>query len=187
MTLDINSNYELENSCYSEHNILIYDDLYTLREIYCRSAKNALEKNNEIMLIVSTYETPKTVREMLTEYEIDVKKYESNGSLVIIDSVRAYQMVTFYGVLRLIQLLAERAQKDAKAGVFSLADMGSFFLFDREKELVSYELSIPKTTDLRLKAFCCYHKNDFSLRLTKDQQAQLINHHNKTINSSIFY
>jgi hypothetical protein len=75
MTLDINSNNELENSCYSEHNILIYDDLYRLREIYCRSAKIALEKNNEIMPIVSTYETPKTVREMLTEYEIDVKKY----------------------------------------------------------------------------------------------------------------
>ena len=96
-------------------------------------------------------------------------------------------MVTFNGVLRFIQLLAERAQKDAKAGVFSLADMGSFFLFDREKELVSYELSIPKTADLRLKAFCCYHKNDFSLTLTKGQKAQLINHHNKTINSSILY
>ena len=75
MTLDIDSNYELENSCYSEHNILIYDDLYTLREVYCRSAKNGLEKNNEIMLIVSSYGTPKTVREMLTEFEIDVKKY----------------------------------------------------------------------------------------------------------------
>ena len=73
MTLDINSNYQLENSCYIKHNILIYDVLYTLREIYYRSAKDALEKNNEIMLIVSTYETPKTVREMLTEYEIDVK------------------------------------------------------------------------------------------------------------------
>ena len=83
-------------------------------------------------------------------------------------------------------MLAERAQKDAKAGVFSLADMGSFFLFDREKESVSYELSIPKTKDLRLKDFCCYHKNKFSLRLTKDQQAHLINHHNKTINYSIF-
>lgn len=47
------------------------------------------------MPIVSTYETPKTVGEMLTEYEIDVKKYESNGSLVIIDSVHAYQMVHF--------------------------------------------------------------------------------------------
>ncbi len=73
MTLDINSNYQLENSCYSEYNILVYDDLYTLNEIYYKSAKNALENRNGIMLIVSTYETPKTVREMLTEYEIDVK------------------------------------------------------------------------------------------------------------------
>ena len=88
---------------------------------------------------------------------------ESNGSLVIIDSFSAYQIVTFYGVLRLKQFLAERAQKDSKAGVFSLADMGSFFLFNTEKEFASYELSIPKTTDLRLKAICCYHKNDFSL------------------------
>ena len=100
------------------------------------------------MLIVSTYETPKTVREMFTEYEIERKKYESNGSLVIIDSVSAYQMATFYGVLRLIHLSAERAQKDAKARIFSLADMGSLFLFDRQKEMVSYELSITKTTDL---------------------------------------
>ena len=139
------------------------------------------------MLIVSTYETPKTVREMFTEYEIERKKYESNGSLVKIDSVSAYQMVTFYGVLRLIQLSAERAQKDAKARVFSLADIGSLFLFDRQKELVSYELSITKITDLGLKVFCCYHKNDFSLRLTKDQQAHLINHHNKIIISLILY
>jgi hypothetical protein len=65
--------------------------------------------------------------------------------------------------------------------------MGSFFLFSRENELVNYELSIPKTIDIRVKAFCCYHKNDFSLRLTKDQQRQLIYHHHRTINSSIFY
>jgi hypothetical protein len=187
MTLDLNSNYQLENSCYGDHSIIIYDDLYTLREVYCRSAKKALEKNNEIMLIVTTYETPNTVREMLGEYEVDVKKYESHGSLVIIDSVQAYQVVTFYGVLRLIQLLANRAQKDGKDGIFSLADMGSFFLFDREKELVNYEVSIPKTVDIRLKGFCCYHKNDFSFKLTKDQQVQLINHHLKAINSSIFY
>jgi hypothetical protein len=85
----------------------------------------------------------------------------------------------------LIQLLAIRAQKDSKSGIFSIADMGSFFLFGREKELVNYELSIPKTIDIRLKAFCCYHKNDFSLRFSKDQQRQLIYHHYKTISSSI--
>ena len=167
--------------------MIIYEDLYTLREIYAKFSKKALETNNEIMLIVTTYETPDTVRDMLSEYEINVQKHESNGSLVIIDSVQGYHRANFYGVLRLIQLLAIRAQKDSKSGIFSMADMGSFFLFGREKELVNYELSIPKTIDMRLKAFCCYHKNDFSLRLTKDQQRQLTYHHYKTISSSIFY
>ena len=187
MTLDIKSEHELENSCYNQHNMVVYEDLYTLREIYAKFSKKALQKNNEIMLIVTTYETPDTVRDMLIEYNINVQKHESNGSLVIIDSVQGYQRSNYYGVLRLIQLLAVRAQKDSKNGIFSIADMGSFFLFGREKELINYELSIPKTIDLRLKAFCCYHKNDFSLRLTKYQQRQLINHHYQAINSSIFY
>jgi MEDS: MEthanogen/methylotroph, DcmR Sensory domain len=167
--------------------MIIYEDLYTLREIYAKFSKMALERNNEIMLIVTTYETPNAVRDMLSEYEINVQEHESNGSLVIIDSVHGYQMANFYGVLRLIHLLAIRAEKDSKRGIFALADMGSFFLYGREKELVNYELSIPKTIDIRLKAFCCYHKNDFSLRLTKDQQRQLTNHHYKAISSSIFY
>jgi DcmR-like sensory protein len=166
--------------------MIIYEDLYKLREIYARFSKKALEQNNEIMLIVTAYETPDTVRNMLSEYEINVQKYESNGSLVIIDSVKGYQRADFYGVLRLIQLLAIRAQKDSKSGIFSIADMGSFFLLGSEKELVTYELSIPKSVDIKLKAFCCYHKNEFYLRLSKDQQRQLIYHHHKTINSSIF-
>jgi len=187
MTLDTNTEKQLQNSCYNEHNMIIYEDIYTLREIYCKFSKRALENNNEIMLIVTTYETPDTVRNMLSEYEIDVQRHESDGSLVIIDSVQGYQMADFYGVLRLIQLLAIRAQKDSKSGIFSIADVGSFFLFGREKELVNYELSIPKTIDISLKAFCCYHKNDFSLKLTKDQQIQLTNHHHNVISSSIFY
>jgi len=187
MTLDINSEHQLQNTCYDEHNLIIYEDLFMLREIYSTFAKKALEKDNEIMLIVTTYETPHTVRDMLREYDINVQKHESNGSLVIIDSVQGYQAANFYGVLRLVELLAIRAQKESKNGIFSIADMGSFFLFSREKELVNYELSIPKNIDIKLKAFCCYHKNDFSLRLTNDQQRQLTNHHYRAISASTFY
>ena len=187
MTLYFNSEQQLQNSCYNEHNLIIYEDLYTLREIYCRVAKEALEKNNEIILIVTTYETPDTVRDMLSEYDIDVQKHESYGSLVIIDSVQGYQVANFYGVLRLIELLAIRAKKEFKSGIFCIADMGSFFLFGREKEMVDYELSIPKNIDIRLKAFCCYHKNDFSLRLTDDQQRQLVSHHYRAISASTLY
>jgi hypothetical protein len=186
MSLDMNSEHQLQNSCYNEHNMIIYEDLYTLREIYTKFSKKALEQNNEIMFIVTNYETPDIVRNMLTEYEINVQKHESNGSLVIIDSVQGYQRANFYSVLRLIQLLAIRAQKDSKRRIFAIADMGSFFLFGREKELLNYELSIPKTIDIRVKAFCCYHKKDFSLRFTNDQQRQLIYHHYKTITSSTF-
>ena len=45
MTLDMNSEYQLQNSCYNEHNMIIYEDLYTLREIYAKFSKKALEKN----------------------------------------------------------------------------------------------------------------------------------------------
>jgi hypothetical protein len=47
--------------------MIIYEDIYTLREIYCKFAKRALENNNEIMLILTTYETPNTIRDMLAE------------------------------------------------------------------------------------------------------------------------
>jgi hypothetical protein len=137
------------------------------------------------MLIVTTYETPDTVRDMLIEYNINVQKHESNGSLFVIDSMQEYQRSYYYGILRLIQLLAIRAQRISKNCIFSIADM--VFLFGREKELINCELCIPKTIGVRLKAFCCYHKNDFSLRFTKDQQKQLINHHYQVINTSIFY
>jgi MEDS: MEthanogen/methylotroph, DcmR Sensory domain len=166
--------------------MIIYDDLYTFREIYCKYSKEALENNNEIVLIATTYEAPHNIRDMLSDYDLDVQYHESNGLLVIMDSVQGYQTGDTYGLLRLIQLLAKRAQKHAKSGIFSISDMGSFFLYNREKELVDYELSIPKNIEIPVKAFCCYHKNDFELRLTNEQQGNLISHHRRAISSSTF-
>lgn len=71
--------------------MIIYEDLYTLREIYCNYSKEALEKNNEIVLIATTYEDPINMRDMLTDYGLNVQYHESNGLLVIIDSAQAYQ------------------------------------------------------------------------------------------------
>ena len=85
-----------------------------MREIYAKFSKKALQTNNELMLIVTTYETPDTVRDMPIEYDINVQKHESNGSLFIIDSVQGYQRSNYYGILRLIQLLAIRAQMISK-------------------------------------------------------------------------
>ena len=107
--------------------MIIYEDLYTFRELYCKYSKEALEKNNDIVLVATTYEAPHNIRDMLSDYEVNVKYHESNGSLIIIDSVQGYQMGDIYGLLRLIQLLGIRAQKQCQKR--HLLHIGHGFIF----------------------------------------------------------
>ena len=72
--------------------------MMTLRQIYSGYIKAQLEDNNEIVLILPYYETTEMVRSVLSGENdnskggsiIDVRKYEKEGSLMIIDSVKAY-------------------------------------------------------------------------------------------------
>jgi hypothetical protein len=71
--------------------------MMTLRQIYSGYIKDQLE-DNEIVLILPYYETTEMVRSILSGVNdnsiggsiIDVRKYEKEGSLVIIDSAKAY-------------------------------------------------------------------------------------------------
>jgi hypothetical protein len=85
-------------------------DIQTLRKTYSRYVKSQLEDNNEIVLILPYYETANNVRKTLSNSDfvnrgettnsdsnnsngssvIDVRKYEKEGSLMIMDSVRGY-------------------------------------------------------------------------------------------------
>src|SRR5947208_7068031 len=104
----------LTHAEYGTHSILVYPNIETLRETYSRYAKMQLEDNNEIVLILPYYETADKVRKILSEGVvnniadgddsvvaaavngtknnsiIDVEKYEKEGSLIIMDSVRGY-------------------------------------------------------------------------------------------------
>jgi hypothetical protein len=63
-----------------------------------------------------------------------------------------------------------------KSGVSILGDTGAFPFKQRNKDLVSYELSLPSKYDMDLKRLCLFHKKDF-YRLSKDQKQKLVNHH----------
>jgi hypothetical protein len=72
-----------------------------------------LEDNNEIVLIIPYYETTEMVRSVLSGENknnqsniIDVRKYEKQGSLMIIDSVKAY----FRSDIDLMSFLARLAK-----------------------------------------------------------------------------
>jgi hypothetical protein len=195
------------------HALMTYPDLMTLRRIYVQYVKKLLEDSNEIVLILPYYETMEMVRLALYggintngnnnfEYsEINVRKYERDGSLIIMDSLRGYFPPEKQGnnskedksggnldFLSYLSVLLKQAERKGKNGVTVLSDMGSFHHHDQfgTQKLVDYELSLPKTYDGNLKGFCLYHKKDFETRFSQKQQASLNSCHSRSIELPFF-
>jgi hypothetical protein len=169
----------LNHSKYGEHSMLVYPSSEVFREIYSEYCRLAIQ-DNEIVLLIPHYETIDAVREALNR-EIDASKYEAEGTLVIVDTEKAFQKTDgVYNILLMIDLLTKRAESLQKSGLSMIADAGSFFLHEKLGELVKHELSIPPELGIRCKAFCCYHKGDFG-SLSEQQKKELLDHHNRRI------
>jgi MEDS: MEthanogen/methylotroph, DcmR Sensory domain len=196
------------------HALLIYPDLMTQRRIYTEYARKQLEDNNEIVLILPYYETTDMVRLALSgntntdgSYNfgysgIDVRKYERDGSLIIMDSLKGYFPVEKGGnnnnresksdgnleFIPYLDVLLKQAERQGKNGVTVLSDMGSFHHYNQHgaQRLVEYEQSLPKTYEGNLKGFCLYHQKDFETRFSKKQQASLNSCHSLSIELPFF-
>ena len=169
-------------SNYREHNMLVYPSLNVLRDIYSRYCKSQLEKGKEIVVILPTYENISSVKRTLTDRGLDVSRFENDDSLVIIDSVKGY-LESNPDILSMFEMLAKRAEgeKGSGGGCSVISDMGSFSFFNKEKELLEYESSLPSWfNSMKCKAFCCYHQANFD-RLSEEQKEQLFEHHNKNL------
>ncbi|MDQ3887875.1 MAG: MEDS domain-containing protein [Thermoproteota archaeon] len=169
---------DIRRSGFQEHNLLIYPDLLSFRQIYSECTKEALE-NNEVVFLATTYDSFDRIEDALRSKRISVDDEKKNGNLIIVDALRTYQIDT-YGAMNFAKDLVMRAARGGKEGVFNLSDMGSFFLSERIGELIGYEQSMPKKMDLKLKATCSYHRDDFG-RLAEQQQSALLLGHNTVI------
>jgi MEDS: MEthanogen/methylotroph, DcmR Sensory domain len=201
----------LHQTEYGTHSILVYPNVETLRETYSRYVKSQLEDNNEIVLILPYYETANKVRKTLSEgfanniadgngndansndtngnSIIDMGKYEKEGSLIIMDSVKGYfgsdNNYNNTDLTEFVKQLVKKAESTGKNGVSVFADLGSFYHYHHSKtadKLVEYELSLPSKFDgMKLKAFCIYHKEDINKRFTEEQKQKLLDHHAKAL------
>ena len=169
---------DIRRSDFQEHNLLIYPDLQSFRQIYSECTKQALD-NNEVVFLATTYDSFDRIEDALRSKGISVDDEKKKGNLIIVDAIRTYQIDT-YGAMNLAEDLVERAAREGKEGVFNLSDMGSFFLSERIDELIRYEQSLPKKMDLKFKAICSYHRDNFG-RLTEEQQRVLLLGHNTVI------
>lgn len=163
-----------------DHDVMIYPDLPTFRQVYSQATKEALERN-EIVFLTTTYDSFQRVIDSLKQVGVSVNKEVKHGNLIILDAVKAYQ-IDVSGVVNFAKSLLMRAAKDGKAGVFNISDMGSFFLADRIPILVEYERSLRKKMDIELKAVCSYHKGDFE-NLSKEQQEAILSAHKRIISA----
>ncbi|MFZ0741874.1 MAG: MEDS domain-containing protein [Nitrososphaeraceae archaeon] len=174
---------ELKKSAFGSHFLVIYPDLLTLREMYSHYIKSALsDEGNEIVIILPFLETVNNVRWILSEdsANIDVRKYEKEQTLLIIDSLKGY-LGSQEGFMPFVRQTVEYAKTSGKNGLSVLGDMGSFFYIDK-KDLLKYEMALPTTFEkMNLKGFCLYHKNDFDRRLTEKERQTYLEHHGKTL------
>ncbi len=167
------------------HNLLIYNDLKTLREIISLYSKALLPKN-EIVIIGTQYDPIDEVKNALRlssddDNGSDVEKYLNQGTLFIVDAQQGYQGdADRSGIWKLCESLISRARKEDRRGVTLFGDLDSFFSFEKIEELMQYELSLPEKYEDTLKGICCYHSKDFE-KLSETQQQTLFDHHFKSI------
>lgn len=168
---------EMLQASYGEHNLLIYPYLSVLREIYSRYFKSRLKNDKESILFLSTYQNIHSVRDTLRDVDVDVTKFEQNGSLVILDSVRSY-FGSEFDTLSTIKILSKRAENQGKEGCCVIADMGLFY---DETELLKLETSVSlKFESVRCKGFCSYHQEFFD-RLAENEKELLFEHHYRNL------
>ena len=166
--------------------MLVYPDLHTFRRIYGQFTKSRLD-DNEVVILFPYYETTDSVRQVLSQLGIDVRKCEQNRSLVIVDSVKAY-FHSDIDMKSLPKMMAEGSKRVDKKGVSIIGDMGSFFLYENQNQMIEYESELQfdwKENDdansVKIKGICSYHKDTFNTLAKKEQQALFEHHHTNLV------
>lgn len=160
---------------FGEHNILVYDDIASFRQIYSNHAKKRLE-DNEIVLLLPYFESVDSVKFYLQEAGVDAEQHSRDGSVVIVDSVEQ-----FFGEGKdfhyFLGILEKKAKENGKKGISVIADMNAFYQIYDESRLIKYETSIQPKTDTKYSSLLCsYQRTNFN-RLAKNVRELILAQH----------
>ena len=174
---------KIKQSKFGEHNLILYKDYVKLSNIRLEYCKIALESLNEMVLLLPENGSISNLFLGLKNTGLDVQKYRSDGSLVIVESKKGYFSLTntLVDLMIMIKMPLQRSSKLGRSGLTIFSDMGLFFQYNRIDDLIKHEtglflsLSSSRYSD-RMKIFCCYDLKDFELLAEYHKQMLIDNH-----------
>ena len=172
------------NSKFGEHNIVLYSDVSTLPYLYSHYSKRSSESSNEIVLILPHYQSITDVLHILKNSGIDFDRSKKEGSIVVVESKKAYYSLIdqFVGIMIMVEMLLQRAKKLNKMGITVISDMGLFFHLDRLDDLIKWDTELSSSIYAKkVRILCNYSQTDFG-RLNEKQRQHLLESHSKIIN-----
>jgi hypothetical protein len=178
---------KIKQSNFGEHNLIFYQDVATLNNIYLGYCMSALELLNEIILIIPYHESVSNILHSLKNNGVNVEKFKLQGSLVIVDSKKAFFSLTneLVDLMIMAKMLLQRSNKLGKSGLTVFSDMALFFHHNRIDDLIKHETKFFSSSSCsmhsnKMKIFCCYNIVDIKV-LAENQKQDLVNHHNRII------
>jgi hypothetical protein len=170
----------LETVNFGEHTLILYSDVSAFTKVYSSYCQNhLLNDNDENILILTYFETPDKVRANLGKAGIDVRKYERDSQLTIMDGLKVYSNPNKTAFL-LFNRAMNFANMKNKNGLTGFGDLSAFFHYEYpNRAIVAYEKLNPpifEETMARFKPLCALHIGNY-VRLGVSQQDALIGQH----------
>ena len=138
------------------------------------------EENDVAILFLPYYDTTDKVRQELMTKGLDVRKYERNHSLILIDFAKVDEnpylgLPAAFGLKEFINKI-QVYNKDKNLVV--IADMSLYNHSKNIDDLLKYEkLSDDGYCNDNWRQLCLYHKLDFHLMFTDEQKQKIFDYH----------
>lgn len=162
------------------HYLILYPNINAIRKVYSEYINVAIKENNVAILFLPYYDTTDNARNELITKGLDVKKYERDNSITLIDFAKVVDN-PYLGIpaaFGLKEFINKIQTYHKNKNLIVIADMSLYYHSKHINDLLRFE-SIPHDVYSRenWKQLCLYHRLDFDLMFTHEQKRRIIDCH----------
>ena len=162
------------------HCLIIYPNIETIRKIYTEYIHLIIEENNVAILFLPYYDTTDKVRQDLKTKGLDVRKFEQNNSLTLIDFTKVVDnpYLGLPAAFGLKEFINKIQAYNKNKNLVVIADMSFYNHTKNIDDILRYErLSDDGYCNQNWRQLCLYHKLDFHLMFTEEQKQKIFDYH----------